>query len=123
VGLPVISGIAQETIRREFAANFLHRGEAGASFSIWAGDTEICSLHDGFRDRNRSIVWDARTIVPIWSATKGPAAATVLLALHNRGLTPDSPIGALWPDLARGTLAGHAIGDLLLPSVRPLRPR
>jgi len=113
VGFPVISEIALETIRREFADNFVLRGEVGASLSIWTGDTEICSLHAGFRDRDRSIAWDDQTIVPIWSATKGPAAATVLLALHESALTPDSPIGELWPELGCGTLAGQAIGDLL----------
>jgi CubicO group peptidase (beta-lactamase class C family) len=102
-----------EAVRRAFKDNFRLYGEAGASVSVWRGDTEVCALHGGFRDRERSIVWDEQTIVPVWSATKGPAAATVLLALHDRGLSPDSPSGELWPELARGRLADFPIGDLL----------
>ncbi len=104
---------ALEALQASFAANFDLRAEVGASLSIWHGDTEICSLHSGFRDRARSVVWDKHTIAPVWSATKGPAAATALLALHDSGLTPERPIGDLWPELARGQLARYPIAALL----------
>ena len=105
------SGLA--SVQLEFEANFLHHGEVGASLSVWHEDQELFSFHGGFRDRNRTIPWDDQTIAPVWSATKGPAAASVLLALHDHGLNPETPSGDLWPELAQGNLAHTAIGDLL----------
>jgi CubicO group peptidase (beta-lactamase class C family) len=100
-------------LRAAFRDNFRSRNEVGASVSVWQGDTELLSLHDGFRDAARSVPWDADTLVPVWSAAKGPAAAAVLLALHARGGDPDTRIGDVWPALARESLAGHSVGDLL----------
>jgi CubicO group peptidase (beta-lactamase class C family) len=37
--------------------------------------------------------------VPVWSATKGPAALTILLLLHDAGISLDSPVRRLWPEL------------------------
>ena len=46
---------------------------------------EIISLTGGnTRKDEDSRPWDDHTLVPIWSATKGPAAATLLLALAKR---------------------------------------
>lgn len=104
---------AREAIRTAFASNFDLRGEVGAAVSLWVGDSEVLSLHGGFRDRARTTAWDERTLVPVFSATKGPAALTTLLALHERGLTPDSPIGDLWPELAQGKLARFPLASLL----------
>ena len=109
----MLTSPALEAIQTAFEANFSLRGEVGASVSIWLGDAEICSLHAGFRDRERFLPWDQHTIAPVWSATKGPAAATALLALHDRGLTPDAPIGDIWPELARGQLAHYPVATLL----------
>jgi len=103
----------RRALAEAFAENFKDRGEVGASVSVWRGTSEVCSLHRGFRDRNRSRFWDESTLVPLWSATKGPAAACVLLALEEQGMEPENPVYSIWPELARGTLRRHTVGDLL----------
>lgn len=105
--------MTDDLFRQEFAANFSSRGDVGASVSIWRGETEVCSLHGGFRDRAKTVPWDQHTLVPVWSATKGPASACVLLALHSRGMTPDTPVGEIWPELGKGTVRNMPVGDLL----------
>lgn len=100
-------------VRQQFERNFAEFGELGASVSVWKGETEICTLHGGFRNRAKTVPWDARTLVPVWSATKGAAAACVLTALHDRGLGPESPTGAIWPELGQGLVHNLPIGDLL----------
>lgn len=102
-----------DRIREEFAANFAARGELGASVSIWLGETELLDLHGGFRDRARTVPWDKHTIAPVWSATKGPASACVLLALHAQGMHPETATGEIWPELGRGRLRALPVGDLL----------
>lgn len=100
-------------IEEEFALNFSERGELGASVSIWMGTSEICCLHGGFRERTKTVPWDSDTLVPVWSATKGPASICVLLALHSRGMSPETRVGEIWPELAMGLMKDLPVGDLL----------
>ena len=65
-----------------FEHNFAARGEIGASLSVWLHGREVVSLHKGARTREEVDTWHDDTIVPVWSATKGPAALALLLALH-----------------------------------------
>ncbi len=90
---------SSDRLRSAFTANFEQRGELGASLVIFRHDRKIVDLHHGFADRARSRPWTEDTLVPFWSATKGLAAATVLLAMARAGLTPDSPIAEVWPAL------------------------
>jgi len=71
-------------VTAEFARNFTERGEIGASVSIWRHDEEVLSLHSGARTREEIATWNADTLVPVWSATKGPASLAMLLLLHER---------------------------------------
>ena len=100
-------------ITEEFGRNFVNRGDVGAALSIWMGDTEICGLQEGFLDLDRSTPWNEDTVAPLNSATNGPIATTVLLAIHQAGLTPHSDIGELWPELAGGSLSQRSLGMLL----------
>lgn len=42
--------------------------------------------------------WPAHAIVPVWSTTKGPAAATLLLLLERAGLDLLTPVAQVWPE-------------------------
>ena len=86
------------TVTAWFEENFRERGELGASVSIWQEGMEILSLSAGHADRARSRAWTAETLVPVWSATKGPAAVCALLALDEAKLPLDCPVGEIWPE-------------------------
>ena len=93
------------SLEAAFRRNFEERGELGASLSVWKDGVEIYSLHHGWRDPERTEAWGSDTLVPVWSATKGPAALTVLMALEEAGLTAHSHVDEIWPELraTRGT--------------------
>ncbi len=96
-----------ERITSLFHENFALYGEVGASLSVWQDGREVISLSGGFRDRNRTLPWTADTPVLVWSATKGPAAACVLHAMQERGLTLGTRVADVWPEFAahgKGTL-------------------
>ncbi|NNE91985.1 MAG: beta-lactamase family protein, partial [Verrucomicrobiales bacterium] len=57
--------------------------------------------------------WDQNTLVPIWSATKGPAAATLLLALEKAGLSVHTPVADLWPELRAARETELTVGQVL----------
>jgi len=96
-----------------FWENFEKRGDLGASLSIWHKGEEVLSLGGGFVDRGRKEPWTAATPVLVWSATKGPAVASLLHALERQGESLDLPVTALWPAFGGGGKQGVTIGDLL----------
>ncbi len=77
--------------------NFRARGEMGASVSIWCDGQEILSYGHGWCERQQSRAWTCDTLVPVYSATKVPAAATLLLALASRGLNEHTRVCEVWP--------------------------
>ncbi|WP_193210532.1 serine hydrolase domain-containing protein [Luteolibacter marinus] len=81
-----------------FEENFRTRGELGASVSVWWRGEEMLAVHDGWRDKEKNRAWSSDTLVPVYSATKGPAAATLLMVLDSRGLGPETPVREVWPE-------------------------
>jgi CubicO group peptidase (beta-lactamase class C family) len=94
----------------EFERNFRERAEIGASVSIWWNGDEVLSLADGWMEKERRREWRAETLVPVYSATKAPAAATVLMVLETRGMGVETPVREVWE---RFPVEGATFGDLL----------
>ena len=84
-------------ITEAFQENFRNYGELGASVSVWKEGREIVSLHSGFAAADETHPWTEHSLVPVYSATKGAASATLLLALHQQGASPQMSMGELWP--------------------------
>ncbi|MES2923280.1 MAG: serine hydrolase domain-containing protein [Verrucomicrobiota bacterium] len=80
-----------------FERNFRDRGELGASISMWWDGTELISEGHGWCERERLRRWTETTLVPVYSATKVPAAASLLLALEGKGLSAETPVREVWP--------------------------
>ncbi len=102
-----------EALQNQFYKNFEERGEIGASLSIWQNGEQILSLHHGWREPLHENPWTADTVVPVWSATKGPAAISYLLALHLAGLSPHDPVSEVWPELRAARNTGLSFVQLL----------
>ena len=83
-----------------FEANFAAGIEVGASVSLFHEGEEVCSLHGGHRDADRSTPWDADTLCLVWSATKGPSTACVLHAMQSAGVDLNTRVAEFWPEFA-----------------------
>lgn len=105
--------ISLDSIEFHFRENFEKRGELGASVSVWKDGEEVLSLADGWTARDANEKWTTRTLVPVWSATKGPAAITTLLALHEGGISPHEEVSKLWPELKAARDSGLTFLQLL----------
>jgi len=92
-----VSPSALDKVVEVFERNFRDRGELGASVSIWQGGVEVLSRSQGWCEREKTREWTSATLVPVYSATKVPAAATLLLALAQHGLTEETPVREVWP--------------------------
>ncbi len=117
-----------EPVREAFAANFALLGERGAAVAVYRDGHRVVDLWAGTRDVDGTAPWQRGTAQIVRSATKGVAAAALLL-LHQRGeLDLDAPVGAYWPEYkAAGKehtrvrdLLGHRAGVPVLD--RPLTP-
>src|SRR5436190_15874441 len=95
-----------------FERNFREREELGASVSVFMGEEEVLNLSHGFADREKTLPWTAETLVPVWSATKGPAAVACLCALDDAKLPLEAPVCEVWPDFAgggKGSVSFHQV--------------
>ncbi|MFE9838539.1 serine hydrolase domain-containing protein [Streptomyces sp. NPDC005551] len=117
-----------EPVREAFVRNFDVLGERGAAVAVYRHGRKVVDLWGGTRDVDGTEPWEQGTAHVVHSATKGVAAA-VLLLLHQRGqLDLDAPVGAYWPGFkARGkeaVLVRHVLSHRAgVPVVdRPLTP-
>ncbi|MFD4635153.1 serine hydrolase domain-containing protein [Streptomyces sp. NPDC058284] len=92
-----------EPVREAFVHNFTERGERGAAVTVYRDGRKVVDLWGGTKDVDRAAPWTPGTAQIVRSATKGVAAAALLL-LHQRGeLDLDAPVGSYWPEFkARG---------------------
>ena len=105
--------MSPEHLAELFAENFTHHGELGASLSIWRDGRELISLAGGWKDRQQTQPWTYDTMVLVWSATKGPAAACVLHACQEHALLPTARVAEIWPEFAQAGKERVTIADLL----------
>ncbi|MFF4824359.1 serine hydrolase domain-containing protein [Streptomyces sp. NPDC001312] len=120
-----------EPVGEAFAANFALRGERGAAVAVYRDGHRVVDLWAGTRDVDStadSAPWQRGTAQIVRSATKGVAAA-VLLLLHQRGeLDLDAPVGSYWPEFKAAGKERTRVRDLLahragVPVLdRPLTP-
>ncbi|MGW4728013.1 serine hydrolase domain-containing protein [Streptomyces shenzhenensis] len=117
-----------EPVREAFLRNFGQLGERGAALAVYRDGHRIVDLWGGTKDVDGQAPWERGTAQIVRSATKGVAAA-VLLLLHQRGeLDLDAPVGEYWPEFkAAGkerTLVWHLLAHRAGVPVldRPLTP-
>ncbi|MFE2041789.1 serine hydrolase domain-containing protein [Streptomyces sp. NPDC059477] len=117
-----------EPVRDAFVKNFEVLGDRGAAVAVYRDGRRIVDLWGGTKDIDGTAPWERGTAQIVRSATKGVAAA-VLLLLHQRGeLDLDAPVGQWWPEYkARGkerTAVWHVLAHRAgVPALdRPLTP-
>ncbi|MGW3913571.1 serine hydrolase domain-containing protein [Streptomyces sp. NPDC005070] len=117
-----------EPVREAFAANFATLGDRGAAVTVYRDGHKVVDLWGGTRDVDGTEPWERDTAQIVRSATKGVAAAVLLLLAQRGRLDPDAPVAAYWPEYkAHGKehtrvrhLLAHRAG---VPAVdRPLTP-
>ncbi|MET8585095.1 serine hydrolase domain-containing protein [Streptomyces collinus] len=117
-----------EPVGEAFAANFGLLGERGAAVAVYRDGHRVVDLWAGTRDVDGTEPWERGTAQVVRSATKGVAAAALLL-LHQRGeLDLDAPVGTYWPEYKTAGKERTLVRDLLahragVPVLdRPLTP-
>ncbi|WP_405885675.1 beta-lactamase family protein [Streptomyces sp. NBC_01136] len=95
-----------EPVREAFVRNFDTLGERGAAVAVYRDGRKVVDLWAGVRDVDGaadSAPWERDTAQIVRSATKGVAAAVLLMLAERGELDLDAPVSHYWPDFkARG---------------------
>jgi CubicO group peptidase (beta-lactamase class C family) len=102
-----------ERVRAAFEQNFSERGELGAAVAAVAGGKPVVDLWGGSLDGGRSRPWRAETIVLVFPATKGLAAAAVAVAQSRGLLDYEAPVSRYWPEFAEAGKVEVTVRQLL----------
>lgn len=105
MGVDVNGVVAEgfEPVRDAFVRNFETLGERGAAVAVYRDGRKVVDLWGGTRDVDGTRPWERGTAQIVRSATKGVAAAVLLMLAERGELDLDAPIGAYWPEFkARG---------------------
>jgi CubicO group peptidase (beta-lactamase class C family) len=90
-----------EPVRSTFAENFARRRELGGACCAYHRGEKVVDLWGGIRNKQTGDPWEGRTMVIVYSATKGLAAMTLALA-HSRGwLDYEERVSTYWPEFAQ----------------------
>jgi CubicO group peptidase (beta-lactamase class C family) len=136
VGVDGVRGTVDEgfePVRDAFARNFEALGERGAAVAVYRDGRKVVDLWAGSRDADAvaedgGAPWEHGTAQIVRSATKGVAAAVLLMLAERGELDLDAPVGHYWPEFkARGKeralvrhVLAHRAGVPVLD--RPLTP-
>lgn len=102
-----------EAVRDAFAANFAAGTEVGAAFAVYRDGAPVVDLWGGVADPATGRPWDERTLVLVFSTTKGATAACAHL-LADRGLLDlEAPVAHYWPEFASAGKEAVTVAHLL----------
>lgn len=102
-----------EKVAEAFALNFEDGLELGASFAAIVDGETVAELWGGYADRNKQRLWDADTLTPVYSTTKGVAALVIARLVDNGALDYEAPVADVWPELAANGKAGVTLAQAL----------
>ncbi|MFF3613515.1 serine hydrolase domain-containing protein [Streptomyces sp. NPDC002580] len=102
-----------EPVREAFAGNFAALGDRGAAVTVYREGRKVVDLWAGTRDVDGTEPWRQGTAQIVRSATKGVAAAVLLLLAQRGRLDLDAPVGAYWPEYKAHGKEHTRVRDLL----------
>ena len=100
-------------VRQRFADNFHELGEIGAALAIHVAGRPVVDLWAGLSDRTARKPWTERTLVNIYSTTKGLAALCIQRLIDQRQLDPAAKVSDSWPEFAAAGKHEITLHDLL----------
>src|SRR5918995_6352585 len=102
-----------EGVRATFAENFVRRRELGGACCAYQRAEKVVDIWGGIRNNETGEPWEGRTMVIVYSATKGLAAMTLAIA-HSRGwLDYEERVSAYWPEFAQNGKERITVRQLL----------
>lgn len=102
-----------EKVAEAFAQNFEDGVELGASFAAIVDGETVAELWGGYADRNKARLWDADTLTPVYSTTKGISALVIARLVDSGALDYEAPVADVWPEFGANGKAGVTLAQAL----------
>jgi CubicO group peptidase (beta-lactamase class C family) len=102
-----------EPVRDAFAANFDEGLEVGAAVAVQVDGRTVVDLWAGLASRADKTPWTQRTLVNVYSTTKGLAALCIQRLVDAGVLDLDEKVAHYWPEFAANGKAEIRLHDLL----------
>lgn len=96
-GISGFTAEGYEEVREVFAANFIERGDLGASFAVHDGEHFVVDLWGGDADEQGS-PWESDSLCLTYSVTKGLVSVLVACLVDEGFLALDEPVQKYWPE-------------------------
>ncbi|MEO1041222.1 MAG: serine hydrolase domain-containing protein [Pseudomonadota bacterium] len=85
-------------VKLAFEENFKSHGDVGASFSVFKDGEPLVGLWGGHITEDRSEPWHEKTLVNVWSTTKGITATCFAMAVDRGALAYEDKVAEYWPE-------------------------
>src|SRR5262245_53270202 len=85
-------------VKDAFAGHFAAGEELGARFTLVQAGEVVLDIWAGHADRAQTRAFDARTLVPIFSATKAVAALLMARLVDQGRLAYEQTVASVWPE-------------------------
>lgn len=102
-----------EGVQEAFEANFAEDTELGSGFSAFLDNQLIVDLQGGWADRKKDRLWDAETIVPVYSTTKPIAALVLARIIDALPAGYETRVADVWPEFAANGKDAVTIAQLV----------
>lgn len=101
-----------EYVQDVFAQNFSDGEELGAGFAIIKNGEVVANLVGGWADRKKETPWTDKTLVPVYSTTKGIAALVLAHLVERLPAGYDTAVADVWPEFSANGKGGVTIGQV-----------
>lgn len=102
-----------EAVREAFRHSFATDGPSGAALAIWNQGRPVVDLWGGQADIRSQAPWQADTIAPVFSCTKGLMSILVAQLVQEGLLSYDEPAARVWPEFGQAGKHRATVGDLM----------
>lgn len=105
-----------EALRERFAAHFEREDEfreLGAALAVYEAGEKVVDLYGGYQDPGQQHRWSERTLVNIWSASKGVMAVAIAQLVDAGELDYAAPVAKWWPEFAQAGKAGITLDQVM----------
>ncbi|MGB3625599.1 MAG: serine hydrolase domain-containing protein [Henriciella sp.] len=102
-----------EPVADVFRETFEAGEEQGAGFAAILDGETIIDIHAGFADRQSRQPWTGRTLVPIYSTTKGISAIVAARVICGLKDGYDTKVAEVWPEFSAAGKADMTIGQMM----------
>lgn len=102
-----------EPVADAFLENFEEGEELGAGFAAFQNGACIIDIQAGYADRKSTHPWTDKTLVPVYSVSKGISALVIALLVERGLIDYDTPLAQYWPEFAAHGKGAVTIAEAL----------